>query len=231
MTLCSYYSILSQFWSILFQLGILKIVQTPAVIAFILCIVGATSASDPSRIEQEPTVRAGVVLYLVVFLMLCILALIAAARREKVPEQERLLIKAVMAALPFLLIHVVYSLCAAFSNDAKFNPAKGSTTVSLCMSVLEEMVVVAIYVYAGLKTRCTPLPEDASQPRQLGYRFGRGDFGTGKLGLLSLVLGLLSAGGACRREESVQEQHPRNHRSSPCHYEGQGSSQNQHRSH
>ncbi|KAK3058111.1 hypothetical protein LTR09_001189 [Extremus antarcticus] len=139
--------------------------------------------------------------------MLCILALIAVVSRHKVPDQERIFIKAVVLALPFILIHIVYSLCAAFSNTSTFNPVTGSTTASLCMSVLEEMAVVVTYVYAGLQTRSTPLPEDASAPRQLGYRLDRGDFGTGRLGLLSLALGVFNAfrGGETEKEE-VQEQ-------------------------
>ena len=231
LTLCSYYSILPQLWSLLFQLGVLKIVQTPAVIGFILCIVGATSASNPTHIEQEPTVRAGIILYLVVFVMLCVLALIAVCCRHKVLDQERTFTKAVVAALPFILIHIVYSLCAAISNNSTFNPATGSTTVSLFMSVLEEMAVVAIYVYTGLKTRSTPLPEAASDARQLGYRFGRGDFGTGKLGLLSLGFGVMSTFDGHRAEKaSVQEQRSRKHQSSHHHHR-QGSSQNHHRHH
>ena len=231
LTTISYNSILSQFWSILFQLGVLKIVQTPAVIGFILCIVGATSASNPTLIEHESTVRAGIILYLIVFLMLCVLAFVAVCCRNKVPDQERIFIKAIVAALPFILIHIAYSLCAAFSHDSTFNPATGPT-VSLFMSVVEEMAVVAIYVYAGLKTRCTPLPEDTSAPRQLGYRFGRGDFGTGKLGLLSLGFGVMSTFGDRRAEKAeVQEQHPRKHRSSHHHHHRKGSSQSHQRHH
>jgi len=208
-------------------------VQVPAVIAFILCIVGATSAPNPTLIDQESTVRAGIILYLVVFIMLCILALIAVVSRHKVPDQERIFIKAVVLALPFILIHIVYSLCAAFSNTSTFNPVTGSTTASLCMSVLEEMAVVVTYVYAGLQTRSTPLPEDASAPRQLGYRLDRGDFGTGRLGLLSLALGVFNAfrGGETEKEE-VQEQRSRKHRCSQHHRRSRhGSSQRQHRHH
>jgi hypothetical protein len=193
LTLRSYYSILSQIWSIFFQFGVLKVVQTPTVIALILCIVGATSASSPAQIESETTVHAGIILYTVVFVMIGLLATIAVYCRRKVPDQERILIKAIVLALPFILIHIIYSLCAAFSDDSAFNPITGSPTTSLLMSVLEEMAVVVIYIYAGLRIRSTPLPEDASAARQLGYRTGRGDFGTGKLGLLTLGLGVLDA--------------------------------------
>ena len=210
--LCSYNSILTQLWSIVFQLGILKIIQAPTVIALILCIVGATSASNPATIEAETTVHVGIILYLVVWIMLAILTIIAACDRHKVPDQERILVIVIALALPLILVHIVYSLCAAFSHILSFNPVTGSSTISLLMSVLEEMLVVLLYIIAGLKMRCTPLPEDSSGARQLGYRFGRGDFGTGKLGILTLGLGVANAFRS-RKETMSQERQPRTHQS------------------
>jgi hypothetical protein len=181
------------------------------VIALILCIVGATSASSPTQIESETTVHAGIILYAVVLVMLALLGAIAVGCRRKVPDQERILIKAIVLALPFILIHIIYSLCAAFSDNSAFDPTTGSPTTSLLMSVLEEMAVVVIYIYAGLRIRSTPLPDDTSAARQLGYRTGRGDFGTGKLGLLSLGLGVISVFGSDREKAPLEGRLQRDH--------------------
>lgn len=188
-----YYSILGQIWSMLFQFGVLKIVQLPTAIGLILCIVGATSAPTPALIDDQATVHAGIILFAIVWVMLTVLTIIAGCCRKKIPDQERLLLKAIGFALPFILIHIIYSLCATFSHDAKFNVVTGSPTIYLCMSVLEEMAITCIYVYAGLRLKTTPLPADASSARELGYRAGRGDFGTGRLGLLTLGIGVFNA--------------------------------------
>ncbi|EXJ63327.1 uncharacterized protein A1O5_11648 [Cladophialophora psammophila CBS 110553] len=42
-------------------------IQTPAAIALILCIVGATNANDPAEIDSESTVHVGIILYTLVF--------------------------------------------------------------------------------------------------------------------------------------------------------------------
>lgn len=55
------------------------------------------------------------------------------------------------------------------------------------MATLEEMAVVVIYIAAGLKLPTVPVGVDGSRTSNMTYRLGRGDFGTGKLGLLSLA--------------------------------------------
>jgi heme/copper-type cytochrome/quinol oxidase subunit 4 len=174
---------------------VLRIIQIPALVALILCIVGATSASNPTQIESEETVHIGIILFLVVFIMLVIMTVIAIICIKKVPDQERVLVKAVALALPFMFVHIVYSLLVAFSHNSDFNLVYGSKTIFLCMSVIEEMVIVLFYIYAGLRARSTPLPQDASPTRTIGYRAGRSDFGGGRLGLVSLGFGVANAVG------------------------------------
>lgn len=177
----------------IFQFAGLKIVQTPAAIGLILCIVGATSASDPDDIESQATVKAGIILFLAVFVLLSILTLVAVLCRSKLPEQEKKLIYAVGAALPLILLRIIYSLLAAFSHKPAFNFVTGSKTIALFMDDFPEMLVVVLYVAVGLKVKDTPLEEGASSGRKIGYRLGRGDFGTGKLGILSVIFAILNA--------------------------------------
>ena len=185
-----YYSILKQPWSTMFSLILLKMIQTPAAVALILCIVGATSSNSPAQIESELTVHIGVILFTVVYVALVALALGSMLGRRITARGELSLIIAVSLALPFLAVRVLYALLAAFSHDKQFNPATGSTTIALFMDTLQEMVVVLIYLVAAIKTPILP-PTVNGEMRSPGgtlvYRAGRGDFGFGKLGLLSLA--------------------------------------------
>ena len=184
---------------------VLRIVQTPALVALILCIVGATSASNPTKIESEETVHIGIILFLVVFIMLVAMTLVALVYIKKVPDQEHILLKAVALGLPFMLVHVIYSLLVAFSHNSDFNLVYGSKTIFLCMSVIEEMIIVLFYVYAGLRAKPTSLPAEASPGRTLGYRAGRGDFEGGRHGLLSLGFGAANALGHQRDKDSRRQ--------------------------
>jgi len=177
-------------------------VQTPAAVGLILCIVGATSADDPSQIYNETTLKIGVILFALVFAILCIMCAVAAIAARKTRRGERQLILAVAFALPFLLVRVLYSLIAIFSHSADFqlgNQSTAAVTISLFMEVLEECAVVLIYIFTGLRLPPVPIP-DASNGERLAHRFGRGDFGGGKLGLLSLGAAVID--GITKKSES-----------------------------
>ncbi len=87
---------------------------------------------------------------------------------------------------------------------SRFNAVTGSETVALFMSVLEEMVVVVIYVATGLKLSAVPTEAADSRGGTLAYRFGRGDFGMGKLGLFSMGAAIFQAFNNRSDEESQQ---------------------------
>ena len=212
-----YYSILKQPWSTIFSLVVVKIVNVPATVALILCIVGATSASSPAQIESESTVKIGVVLYLVVLVLLALLTAGACLAKRKTGEGEGLLVFAVMCALLPLSVRLLYSLLAVFSHLSTFSLATGSKTATLFMSVLEEMVVVVIYIVTGLKLPAVPKGAADSTKSTMAYRAGRGDFGTGKLGMFSLGSAFLQA--LKHRQNGDQEQQPSGSRSGPPPYQ------------
>jgi hypothetical protein len=140
----------------------LKLIQTPAAIGLILCIVGATSASTPAEIYNEDTLKIGVVLFAVVYALLCLLCATASIAARKTKRGEGQLIVAVAFALPYLLVRVVYSLIATFGHNVDFQIGNASTaavTISLFMEVLEECVVVLIYIATGLKLAAVPIAD------------------------------------------------------------------------
>lgn len=116
-----WYSILKSPWNILFSFVILRAVQTPAAVGFILGIVGATSADSIDTVEKQTTIRVGVVLYLVVLVTIVVLAVGAASGRRSTHRGEVQLLAAVGLSLPILLVRIVYSLLGCFL------PSKSST--------------------------------------------------------------------------------------------------------
>jgi hypothetical protein len=182
---------LKQPWNTIFSLVLLRAIQIPALVALILCIIGATNTNDPAQIYSQSIVHIGVILYAVVFAALVLLTGGAILGWRKTTRGELPLIVGISITLPFLPVRVLYALLAAFSTDSKFNPATGSKTVALFMDILQEMAVVLIYLVTGVIAPAVPKADDGqsrSGGSKLMYRAGRGDFNGGLLGLLSLAV-------------------------------------------
>ncbi|KAI5456032.1 hypothetical protein BGZ63DRAFT_418067 [Mariannaea sp. PMI_226] len=188
-----WYSFLESPWNTIFSFGVIKAVQTPAAIALILCIVGATSANNPAEIGDQGPVKAGIVLYLVVFVFILLLTAVAAVGIRMTKRGEAKLLRAVAMSLPFLLVRIIYSLLSIFSDNANFSTASGSwksAVIEIFMVRIEEMSVMAIYLWVGVRQKATPSNDDGTErtmAERLRYRTERGDFGYGKLGLISLA--------------------------------------------
>lgn len=139
--------------------AVIRIQQIITTFAGVLWIIGFTSASSIANFTSEPTVHIGMILYLVSYIILLILTLIALCLKQR--QSENTLILAVALSLPFLLIRIGYPLIACFASyDSSFNILTGSVGMNLGMSVLEEIVVGAIYTITGIKTEVVPRHEE-----------------------------------------------------------------------
>jgi hypothetical protein len=193
----------------------LKIVQTPAGIALILCIIGATSANTPQDVDKQATVQVGVSIYLGIYILLLLLTASAYVACRKTGRGERKLLEVVALSLPVLLVRVIYSMLSVFSHDRVFSPLNGSTTVQLFLSNIEEMIVVLMYIWAGLKS--SDLSESVVQQKtsksRLIYKAGRGDFHGGRLGVLSLGAAVI---GEVRHHLKPEDQDAQEHNQMPA---------------
>lgn len=116
----------------------------------ILAIVGATRGNkNPS----SPTVESevAVVLYVVAFAAVAFVLLLSAPSTSLVPEAERIIVPAVGLALPFIAVRVLYSLLLVFVHSGVFVKIGGPVAVRVGMAVVEEFVVVAIYLFLGFR--------------------------------------------------------------------------------
>ncbi|EXJ80593.1 hypothetical protein A1O3_06875 [Capronia epimyces CBS 606.96] len=131
----------------------LRLLQLLVTIGLILCTVGGTSSTSSSGVyKPQTTTKAGVLLYLVACLALGVIAAVTTLKVSRAPSGEKRLLWAVIIALPFILVRIVYSLIAVYSHDHSFNIITGSVTILVVMAILEEMVVVVLYLGIGLKS-------------------------------------------------------------------------------
>ncbi|KAJ5802874.1 uncharacterized protein N7503_005324 [Penicillium pulvis] len=79
--------------------------------------------------------------------------------RRKVLGHEIYVIAAVGAALPFLLIRVIYASIADYGINLDFNFYDGNVTIYLCMGVLVEIIVTTICLAVGFLVPLMPVDE------------------------------------------------------------------------
>ena len=142
---------------------VLQLLQLPAAVALIICVVGGSdlaSASPSDRRTGAKLVKAGLVIFLLIYTCLFLLVAASARALAALPPCEKRLLLALMAALPLLGLRILYSLLAYFSTISTFSATDGSVVVRAFMAVLEEMLIVVGYASVGI---LVPADRDARE--------------------------------------------------------------------
>jgi hypothetical protein len=143
------------------------------VVGLILGIVGGIDASD-SYISSgfksyTPTDlnKAGTALFIVSYVAIVILTVIMSFYVSHAEQGEKRLFMAVAISLPFILVRLVYSIISTFTKNKNFNLLNGSVTVVLCVALIEEFVVMAVYEGTGLTLKKVPKEEHFEATQQI----------------------------------------------------------------
>ncbi|KAF2824621.1 hypothetical protein CC86DRAFT_45165 [Ophiobolus disseminans] len=128
-----------------------RLLQLLISIGLILGVAGGTSskAQPDGTITISSTSKVGVVLYIVAYVCIVLVYCASIGRVSGVPRKERRVSLAIVLALPFILVRLIYSACAVFLHSHLFNIVTGNVVVLVVMATLEEFVVVAIYIALG----------------------------------------------------------------------------------
>jgi hypothetical protein len=127
-----------------------RFIQLLVVLGTILAVVGATKGShDPNSPATISYVAA--VFYAVTLAALVLVLLVSTPSLPLVPEAERIIVPAVALALPFIAVRVLYSLLLVFVHSGVFVRFGGPIAVRVCMALIEEFVVIAIYLFLGFR--------------------------------------------------------------------------------
>ncbi|CAO2649421.1 Nn.00g068060.m01.CDS01 [Neocucurbitaria sp. VM-36] len=128
-----------------------RILQLLITVGLILSIVGGTSGNiQPNgTVQVDTTSKAGIILLIVAYAGLVLIYFISASKVSIVPNKERRVSVAIFCALPLILVRLVYSACAVFLHSHLFSIVTGSVVVHVVMAIIEEFIVVAIYILLG----------------------------------------------------------------------------------
>ena len=134
---------------------ILNLLAILPVVALILAIIGGTDqvpGNTPSSMSTGVTlVRAAIIIFLVVFIFLAIITVVTSFSIRSIGKGEAPLLYAVALSIPFLLVRLIYAMLVDFdTGSTTFSYINGNVIVQAFMAVLEEFVVVLLYLGAGL---------------------------------------------------------------------------------
>ncbi|RFU28336.1 hypothetical protein B7463_g7992, partial [Scytalidium lignicola] len=112
--------------------------------------LSAPSTSGETRtFHASGTTKAGIVLFVLAYIQINLCIWVTARHFRATEAGERRVGQAIILSIPFIAIRLVYSLLAVFSTNPKFNLLTGSAIIWLVMAVLEEIIVVIIFLVAG----------------------------------------------------------------------------------
>jgi hypothetical protein len=128
-----------------------RLVQLVITLGLILSIVGGTSgnASPGSGIQVSTTSKAGIILYICAYAALCLVCALSITSLHHASSGEKRLVFAVILALPLILVRLIYSALVVFVHNHDFNILHGSVVLLVVMAVVEEFIVVGIYLVCG----------------------------------------------------------------------------------
>lgn len=129
-----------------------RLVQLAVIAGAVLGIIGAEQAKSSSSPKTMTyiAVLCYVAAYAAIVLIFCLA--LPYSTREYVPNAERPLTPAIGIALPLVLVRLAYQVLVVFVHRGAFSRlGKGSVGVHVAMAVVEEFLVVAIYLYLGFR--------------------------------------------------------------------------------
>ncbi|KAF7955764.1 hypothetical protein EAE96_004687 [Botrytis aclada] len=142
----------------LIQPRLLKLIEILTLVGLILGIVGGLNASHTytSTGKWVPGTESKVsnILFIVSFVAIIATTILISF---SISNGEKRILLGIAIALPFLFVRLLYSVLSTFvSHSTKFNALTGSVTVLLCMDLLEELVIVLLYLAIGVTLKVKP---------------------------------------------------------------------------
>ena len=105
---------------------------------------------------MQTTSKVGIILYIVAYVALALAAILTSFKLSHAESGEKRLLLAVILALPFILVRLVYSTFAALTHFHDFNLLTGSVVIFTIMAVAMEFAVILIYLVTGWRTNVIP---------------------------------------------------------------------------
>lgn len=138
----------------------IKLIELVILVGLILGIVGGVDASNNyvnTGIYQATKLsKASTALFIVSWVAIVVATIIISFSASYAEQGEKRLLLAVALSLQFLLVRLVYSILTVFTHNKNFSMLSPNVTILLCVALVEEFIVVIIYLGVGLTLHQIP---------------------------------------------------------------------------
>ncbi|KAL8704101.1 MAG: hypothetical protein Q9201_002735 [Fulgogasparrea decipioides] len=152
------------------RIRIIRALSIPNLLALVLSIVGGTrldSSNTSTQSQGKHLTQAGIIIFLVIFVLICAITILTWTSIGSIPGGEQRIFFAVLLALPFIFVRILYSILTDFLDNSTFRLFNGSAMVHLWMAIIEEIIVAIVYIAVGLTTSSV---KGDRGPKQLQYQ-------------------------------------------------------------
>ncbi|KAK4574201.1 hypothetical protein LTR86_001962 [Recurvomyces mirabilis] len=123
-----------------------------SIAGLVLAIVGGVNESD-GEATGRTLMKAAALVFLAIYLALVAIDVRTGMMANHILSHERLLARACLLVLPFLLIRVIYTVAASFASPGSvFYFQDVNVYISAFMQFLMEALTVSTFIFAGLYT-------------------------------------------------------------------------------
>jgi hypothetical protein len=138
----------------------IKLVETVITVGLILGIVGGVHAESTFQktgvYHQTSLNKAGTALFILCWVAIALFTALISFSVSHADHGEKRILFAVTLALPFLLVRLIFSILSTFTTNTHFNLLTGSVTILLCVALIEEFIIVAIFMAIGVTLNRLP---------------------------------------------------------------------------
>jgi hypothetical protein len=130
-----------------------RILQLIITLGLILSIAGGSSGSVSAdgTVTVATTSKVAIGLYILAYVALALIVLLSLGKISSIPSGEKIVLVTVILAMPFILSRLAYSTLSVLLHNHLFSIVSGSVVVHVAMAVVEEFIVVAMYLLLGFK--------------------------------------------------------------------------------
>lgn len=141
-----------------------SVISLVAIAGLVLGIYGGINSSESADLGTNDLLKASVICFLAAYVAFLGLFLLFLTGLSRIPPNERPLLYGFAVCIPFMVVRFMYSVLPTFIPSIRdnYNALFGNVTIYLFMAVLEEIVIVACYVYIGM--RLDELPPELKAP-------------------------------------------------------------------
>ncbi len=145
---------------------IFSLISLVAIAGIVLAIYGGTDSANSPTLATNDLLKVSVLLFAACYLSFIGLFLIFMRRWHDVPQSEQKLLFCFAVCVPFMVVRFLYSILGTWVQSLRphFSVLTGDVTTFLCMAVVEEIFVVAFFVFTGMRLdRLPPALRDGAK--------------------------------------------------------------------